>query len=124
MHDLAQRWTSFFSLPDNEKETSPLFSAYEEMVDLVDRNPETAWDVILKIRTLSHTDLLLAILAGGPLEDLLAQHGEQFIDRCEALAKEDNDFLYLLTGVWGSNRMQKDLWARLSTITKESKRQL
>ncbi|MGN2254352.1 DUF6869 domain-containing protein [Frateuria sp. GZRe12] len=46
---------------------------------------------------------LLAALAAGPLEDLLAKNGGVVVDRVEMLARRNPHFRLLLNGVWGSS---------------------
>jgi hypothetical protein len=87
-------------------------------------HPEDAWKVITAIRKVDSSDVILANLAAGPLEDLLAKHGEQFIDQVERLARRDEEFRYILTGVWGQNRMRKEVWDRLCAITEKAKSSL
>ncbi|HVB82937.1 MAG TPA: hypothetical protein VNE82_23680 [Candidatus Binataceae bacterium] len=124
VQELARTWITYTSLPDAKRKASSLRSACEELDELVRSKPEEAWQVILAIREQNVSELLLANLAAGPLENLLVRHGEQFIDRCELLARQDKEFLYLLTGVWGSNGMSKDLWNRFCVITERSERRL
>ena len=60
----------------------------------------------------------LALLAAGPLEDLLAYDGARCIDRVEQLAKEDEKFNWLLGGVW-RNSMTDEVWERVQAVRKE-----
>ena len=55
------------------------------------------------------------VLAAGPIEDLLAKHGADFIDRVEAEARNDPNFAKVLGGVW-KNEMPADVWARLQAV--------
>jgi hypothetical protein len=63
------------------------FEAHEELDQLVSDDPERAWPVIREIvRRISPEDEdILAYVAAGPLEDLLARHSDTFIDRIEEL---------------------------------------
>lgn len=98
------------------------FWASERLFDYVDDDPETAWEVIDAIRHATDDSKLHALLAAGHLEDLLATHGEKFIERFEALAKTDKNFRKLLAGVW-QNFMSDVIWQRVRRIVdmKESK---
>ena len=58
---------------------------------------------------------MIAVLAAGPLEDLLAKRGEDFIDRVEELARKDPKFNDLLGGVW-RNTMTDEVWQRVQAI--------
>ena len=124
LQELSRNWLTFALLPEAEQEKSPLARAFNDLLEMVQAKPEEAWEVILEIYKLCKTDLQLAVLAAGPLEILLGTHGEQFIERCDSLARQDESFLYLLTGVWGKHRMSNDLWSRFCAITERSKRRL
>ena len=60
--------------------------------DIVREEPERAWPMILSLIGASRSDQFLAILAAGPLENLLCEHGEAFIERVEQLAARDPAF--------------------------------
>ncbi len=69
-------------------------------------NPEVCLDVIVRIlaKIEPTTDNeLLAILAAGPLEDLLTEHGEEVVDRVEVLARRSPEFRKLLNGIYDSD---------------------
>jgi len=77
--------------------------------------PELAWDFIQSACGKTSDPLLLGSLAAGPLEDLLAQHGEDFIDRVEAVAARDECFRELLNGVWRST-IPEIVWKRIERL--------
>lgn len=78
----------------------------------VEEAPEQAWAAILAALQDSRMDPHLGALAAGPLEDLLALHGPQFIARVEDAARSDPKFAHLLGGVWRFT-MSDDVWARV-----------
>ena len=53
-----------------------------------------------------------SLLAAGPLEDLLSEHGPVFIDRLEQEATASKRFDHLLGGVWRLS-MTDDVWNRV-----------
>jgi hypothetical protein len=55
---------------------------------------------------------LMAVLAAGPLEDLLASHGHAIIGRVEEEARRSPPFRDLLGGVW-QNAMPDEIWQRV-----------
>lgn len=55
---------------------------------------------------------LMAQVAAGPLETLLAHHGDTVIDQVEQLAYTDPEFRKCLTGVW-QNAMSPELFSRV-----------
>ena len=77
--------------------------------------PEEAWKVIKAIRQANGSDCILGVLAADPLEDLLAEHGDEFIDRVETLARRDVQFRKLLGAVW-RNRISDKVWSRVRAV--------
>jgi hypothetical protein len=55
----------------------------------------------------------VAVLAAGPLENLLSGHGRAVIGAFEAAARQHAKVRYLLSGAWGQNRIDPAVWARL-----------
>ena len=88
---------------------------HDPLDQLVDNDPELAWDVILAIldsiepKPESH---LFQILAAGPLEDLLSSHGAALIERVEVQARRAPAFNLLLGGVWRGG-MSQAVWERV-----------
>ncbi len=80
--------------------------------------PEVAWLAILEIAKRDLSDEDKALLAAGPLEDLLSNHGPMFIDRVEVEARRNPRFSYLLGGVWRSG-MPENLWSRIQVARKD-----
>ena len=87
--------------------------ASDELDDIVREEPERAWPIILSLIAASPSDQFLAVVAAGPLENLLCDHGAAFIERAERLASSDSQFRHALAGVWGWSRMSQELQARL-----------
>jgi hypothetical protein len=94
------------------------FEGGELMMDAVDNVPESVWSAILKILEHDLTEDQIALLAAGPMEDLLAGHGIQFIERVEREAEHNPRFNHLLGGVWRSS-MTEDVWGRVQRARKE-----
>ncbi len=89
------------------------------LYDACYENPEAAWIAILKILERDLTTDQMALLAAGPLENLLAQHGAAFIDRVEEQAKNSSRFNHLLGGVWRQD-MPAEIWSRNESARKEA----
>lgn len=92
---------------DSDEELPPAIS---ELNDL-DADPEDVWRVILHVLSHCPSENVLAILAAGPLEDLIEYHGEAMIDRIEQESVSNPGFKQLLCGVWPSS--SKEIWARV-----------
>ena len=88
------------------------------MYDVVHDEPEVAWPAILQVLGHELTEDQIAVLAAGPLEDLLAVHGPLFIERVEREAERNPRFNHLLGGVW-QNQMTQDIWSRVQRARKE-----
>jgi len=87
---------------------------------LVDgRQGELLWRFIVAAYQRDPTDKVVAVLAAGPVEDLLAKHGAEFIDRVVELARKDPKFNYVLGGVWRSS-IADDVWERVQSIRNHS----
>jgi hypothetical protein len=56
---------------------------------------------------------VLGVLAAGPLEDLIHDKGDDFIERIELLARRDPAFRLLLRGVWESG--SPAVWERVAS---------
>jgi hypothetical protein len=92
------------------------FWAVEAMWDLVARDPEGAWSILLELIGRADGDRALAYIAAGPLENFLVAHGERFLPLVEAEAGRNAKFRRALVGVWGENRMSEDLARRLRAL--------
>lgn len=90
--------------------------AAEKIWELERENPEILWTMILLIHSLAPKDaVVIENLSAGPLEMLLANHGNKMIDVVEAEAKRNGAFANLLGGVW-KNRMTDEIWARVQAV--------
>ncbi len=81
----------------------------------VREQPEISWAAIVALSRQKLTEKQVAVLAAGPLEDLLAYHGPAFIDRVEREARVYPAFRHLLGGVWPS-AITPDVWHRVEKI--------
>ena len=90
--------------------------AVSEVIDwTLEGNGDRLWQFVLEIYKRDLPDEIIAVLAAGPLEDLLAKRGVDFIDRIEELARKDPKFNYLLGGVW-RNTISDEVWQRVQVI--------
>jgi hypothetical protein len=114
IRSLSEAWMEY-QLHSRERVSEATFWAWQRLDDLVRCEPEEAWKVIEAIRQANGSDRILGILAAGPLEDLLAKHGDQFIDRVETLARRDKQFRKLLGAVW-RNAISEKVWLRIRAV--------
>jgi hypothetical protein len=109
---LAATWIALQYAKSNSQEHETKFWSFEELDRLQASDPERCWSIILKIFALDQSDHLLTNLGAGPLEDLLAGHGDRFIGRVETLARQEPRFRFLTQMVW-RNSISAPVWARL-----------
>ena len=97
------------------------FSWANDILDnIVHQDPERAWSIVLDIIKRSNSDLLIGIIAAGPLEDLLCEKGEIFIDRLEIEAANDINVRKSIGGVWGESKMNSNIRHRISSLISET----
>ena len=109
------KWAKWQADPNRSRADGGEFIGSDEFNWITTEHPEHAWQGILAALNDRRTDAYINILAAGPLEDLLSQHGEAFIDRVEAQAAADPRFASLLGGVW-QLQMSEDIWRRVQAV--------
>jgi hypothetical protein len=112
--ELAEAWIRYWRAPENSPERED-FDLSMKFHDIEYHQPEILWAMILAIHTRDQSVHIREVLSAGPLENLLALHGEQFIDRVESEARRDPSFAKLLGGVW-KNRMSDAVWQRVQAV--------
>ena len=90
--------------------------ANDVLDDLVQRDPERAWPILLELIAGAPSGTILSILAAGPLENLLCEHGLGFIDRVVIEADHNDRLRDSLASVWGETRMDRDVYRQLKQI--------
>jgi len=85
--------------------------SYDVMFTLVNDAPEIAWPILLEIADTAD-DEQLVFFGAGVLEDFIAAHGRQFIDRIEERAASDPRFRRSLQSVWRQGGPM-DVWNRV-----------
>lgn len=95
------------------------FWAVATLIAAARNEPDLCWVAILRLLSRAETDLQLSNIAAGPLEDLLVQHGHEFISRVERQSVTDPRFRELVSGVW-QNAIPEEIWQRVQRIQKES----
>ncbi|MET0028322.1 MAG: DUF6869 domain-containing protein [Candidatus Thiodiazotropha sp.] len=93
----------------------PKWWAIEKFMDIGggDTAPEDSLKAILAILKLDPSDKVIAVLAAGPLEDLIENAGQQVIEEIEIQARKNLGFRRLLGGVWESGT--PEVWKRILT---------
>ena len=117
--EIAKEWLDAWA----DGKTSPIGPGVGASVldwDLPREQPELAWLAILEALSQIGPDVgdrRFAVLAAGPLEDLMSEHGKSMIDRVELHARRNPDFALLLGGVW-RNDIEEGVWERMGKFAK------
>ena len=83
-----------------------LFWAFTGLHDALISDPEHGWLLTLALIERAPDERSLAYVAAGPLEDLLYGLGDKFIDRVEALARQDPKFMQALSHVYNESERE------------------
>ncbi len=100
----------------------PPFRGWATMLleQMIDHQPDSAWSLILQLVATAEADDELGWVAAGPLENLLADHGPQFIERVEQCASSNARFRECLREVWGHSRFEPSVYQRVQRIVGHS----
>jgi hypothetical protein len=110
--ELATEW-----LKSTEGDISLGWSRLENYAS---EQPEVAFAAILCAVQFELTPDQLSVLAAGPLEILLSEHGPDFIERVESEAAHNPRFNLLLGGVWRL-KMTEDVWSRVQKARRQTR---
>jgi hypothetical protein len=78
--------------------------AYDTLADLIDADPALARAIILELVHRARPGDAFDLVSTGPLEDLIAWHGQEVIDFVEQRVDEDATLREALSRVWLSPR--------------------
>lgn len=84
-------------------------------------HPEEAWIFVREALAAAGTVWQAVMIAAGPLEDLIAEHGAAVIDRIEREARQSPRFCFALTGVWPQGNQRSPVWARVEAARAAAK---
>jgi hypothetical protein len=112
--ELADAWIRYWQAPEDSAERGD-FDLAMKFHAIEYHQPEILWTMILATHSRDQSIRPKQVLSAGPLENLLALHGEEFIDRVESEAHRDPSFARLLGGVW-KNRMSDEVWRRVQAV--------
>ena len=85
-------------------------------------SPKQQWQFVKAAVEAARTEDHLAAIAAGPLEHLLAKHGDDYISFVEVEARLSRAFARSLAGVW-RNSMSDDVWSRVQAIQRSVEEQ-
>ncbi len=125
LSDISDAWFAFHRAHDESGDYAHRTNAGEEFFwvieylgDVARHEPQACWDAISFIwaRTDENDMARLASLAAGPLEDLLASHGEVILPWIEQMCLTKPRFKILLRGVW-QNAIAANVWDRINQLS-------
>lgn len=88
---IAAYFRNFENGPEGED-----FWAWKYIWDLLLNDPELAWNIILGLVAAAPSEDAVGYVGADCLEDLLKDHGTEFIDRIRTEAARDRRFLFAL----------------------------
>lgn len=111
----AERWMGWLRATqgDAAPEQHPEFWTFALFGALAARAPDLCLDAVLASLAIATTPDDAALIAAGPLEDLLAASGPAIIGRIETEAAAHPRLRYALTGVWSEGSAGTPLWQRI-----------
>lgn len=120
---IAENWIIHARYDDPQKAPARIFERGWLIYDLARLHPFLAWEAIKcvigrylveELFTEADTEArrIVGNTAAGPLEDLLAAHGADFIDAVEVEARRDRRMSWTLGCVW-QNSMNDEVWSRV-----------
>ncbi|MBL9206757.1 MAG: hypothetical protein JNN01_16830 [Opitutaceae bacterium] len=112
---LADAWIAFTHTKSGTQEYEDMFWACDRVFWLASEAPEAAFELILVILAKDSSPRILENLSAGPLESLLAEHGDRIFNRVKEEASRNPLFRKLLGGVW-QNRMSEELWTKIQNL--------
>lgn len=112
---VAKAWVEMWRYEFNDPKRRQYDWVDDFEYDVVYEKPDLAIDLVLEILKLKPDNQTREVLAAGMLEQTLADHGSNIIDRVEYLSKSKPDFANLLGGVW-KNSMSDDIWVRVQSV--------
>lgn len=112
---LAERWLRFVreTAESDAVQDHPDFWTFALIDDLARTAPDVCLDLVMAALPLCRTPEEVALVAAGPLEDVITANGAAVIDRIEHLAAREPRLTYALTGVWLRGTTGTPIWRRI-----------
>jgi len=98
--------------------------AWECVSELERSDPHSAlFFILVALDSLTvESQRCLAVLAAGPLENILDHFGEEIIGAIEVIGRRSAKFRLLLSAVWGERRVKPQVWRRIRAVLAEGPR--
>ena len=116
LNKIVDAWIAAHEVANDSPEREECRWAIERVMDWkFESQSELLWRFVLSSYERKLTDKVVAVLAAGPLEDLISEFGADYIERIETLARCDPKFNFLLGGIWRSDT-RDDVWKRIEAV--------
>jgi hypothetical protein len=119
LDSVAEGWIRYQLAAEGSVEQEEDWSSVSTVFDIRAGDPNLLWQLMLAIHSRNQSEEVRRVLSAGPLEDLLAYHGTEFIEVIEQQANHDPGFGSLLGGVYRRS-MSDGLWRRVNEIANRS----
>lgn len=99
-NDFVKSWMAIQDALAGTEAYEKNFWAHEELAGLCEDKPQDAWEVIIALVDAATSEPLLEAIGAGPLQELMAMHGAEFISRVEQEAAASARFRRAMAGAW------------------------
>ena len=117
---VAQYWIANWSDSTSKHEKEMASWVNDVFYMAMERDSDYSFQLIEAIHELNSEQKFDEVFAAGPVEDLLAHHGPEIIERIEEKARKDPSFAHVLGGVW-QNSMTESIWERVKIVRDTAK---
>lgn len=98
--DLVNDWIQAQKVRVESVEYKKYQWAADKLIDAAISNPCFLWEAILKVIATESSDLVLQSIGAGPLEDLMVNHSDEYIDVIIREAKQNEPLREAMSYVW------------------------
>lgn len=115
VEELGKLYVDFYPVEEKDSDANQEITwVWDLMFHLCQNAPTIALECILCAARQPLSQFQASCIAAGSLEDIIADHGPDMIERIEELASESARFRYLLSGVWPRGQdIEGDIWQRV-----------
>ncbi len=114
--NLAKDWIAYQKIEDKESLEAKKYEwAVFRFWKIILLSPDACWETILEIINQTDDEFILANLAAGPIESLLAQHSNVVIKWIEEEVNKNQKLKNLLSDIW-KNSIPDEEWKRIQVL--------
>lgn len=113
--NIVSSWIMLQGIEQGTSAANSLMWAAEVMIEKAISQPHECWKLIMDIANSTDDEWILANVASGPLETLLATHPYEAIELVESAAAKNRKVVRMVNCVW-RNAIPEDVWHRLQSL--------